>query len=289
MQPPLNRSIALVIAILSVQSPVAAQTGARLDLRIVPQVGTIPTAIDDLPGTVHAPVIGPGGNRLRRFEIQYRLVDLFPDDGVRPAGLERLSFNLSVVVSGPPLSSLTLEKARLSNYEASRALAEPPPMRDTSGVQTNPFGNWAGLHRPFRGAIGFDHVNDPDNGLLTTSPAGNPQLTGMMALSLSLNGQHSVPGRVNGDVLGDWFGLYSLEITPGSTNGVSDVRVLVGNDGSASPTFSWFPDDDSPARSELQLATADASVAVFVPSPTCFGIGLSTLLTLRRRNRTQCS
>jgi len=258
--------------------------GVRLELRIVPQTGSPVTVVEDLPGSLHTPVIGSDPFRSRRFEIQYRLIDTDAFDAVTPFGLQATRINITSSRTDS-ISSLSMEPAFLSRFEAqNNRLATPPAPRDTSGPNTSSFSS-RGLHTPFRG--GFTFPDFPQNGILSTAPDGSPQITAILPTSNIVNDQYSVPGTVNGDAAGDWYGLYSFYIQAGTPSVDTQITVTASLSSELGPaSFAWFPSDGSEPRIAFQSASASAGVMVLIPAPSAALALLPMFLAATRRRRT---
>jgi MYXO-CTERM domain-containing protein len=204
----------------------------------------------------------------RRFEIQYRLVDLNAADAFVPAGLT--SGNLRIVASGG-----TLERAILSKNEARNPSGGLPAVGtsvnlDTdnsiiSGVAGSP---WRGMHQPFRG--GFTTASDntlPANGALSPDGMTLSQIT---PLTLSQSDQND----------GGWYGLYSVNFIP--TAGTGQINISFDADATTQQRFGFFS-DGSPVPVTSGVATTD-SATIVVPAPGAFALlGLGGLIAARRR------
>ncbi|MCC6321817.1 MAG: hypothetical protein IT438_10340 [Phycisphaerales bacterium] len=166
---------------------------ARLELRISAQSGTHTAAparplgcvFDDPPGIV---AITPGA--ARRFEVQARIVDTQPFDGIVPGGVVALDFSITSTRAG------LWSRAPLSTLEAAPTLDPPPlnPGSDCSGLSPA-----RGLHGAYRG---WDppgptpRNDDPRNGTISPSAISNI---------------HTEPVSI---LAGDrWTALYTFEFT----------------------------------------------------------------------------
>gem|GEM_PF-1576236 len=232
----------------------------RFELRLVPQSGTVTSpagaGVIDLAAT---PNIGANADRTRRFELQYRVLDLDPNDAVFvPAGLAAASINITVGNT----TAGSFDRAQLSRFEAStNTPTTPPSSPDLSGLPTPAAAaGRAGLHAPYRG--GLSNANDntlPANGRIVTNaafPAANPGgmpptpagpvttgIMGLLPLSISQPNQ----GNVNiGSDNTAWFGLYSFTFTAADGFGGSGTNVTITAAAEADPntanSFGWFND-----------------------------------------------
>jgi hypothetical protein len=261
-------------ALAALSSTVIAGIGtptARVELRIVPQRGLPgqPGGVSDLPTTEHDAITVAGD--VRRFEVQYRIVDLITADGLVPAGLRTL--NLRIDAAGPSLGGGTLRRAALSRFEAELAGPTPPVTPDVSGLPTG--GAASGLHRPLRDALLAPGDTHPANGLFTTGP-GNAAIIDIIPLSLAATGQADA-----------WFGLYSFDliaenIQPGT---VLLTATAVADSGTGTRFSYWAAGQPSPRFSPAATA-GSASVVSVVPSPGAAGALLVLgVATARRRAR----
>lgn len=244
--------------------PALAQP-VRLDLRIVPQIGTPATSVVDTTASMLPPPSGPG--QAIRFEVQYRIVDLDVEDLVLPAGLRSAIMNIST--TGLP-TDWTLRPAALSQEEANLADGAPPPTTDSSGpaLPTADSANPAGLHHPFRGALPGP-VGTEYNGHVAAAPAA---INGIRPLSNAPNDQ---------GVLGPfWYGLYSFDVVAGSgafTQPFTLTAELVPTPPSTT-RFTYF-DDGGPVALASSNATP-GSVTINPPATTfgcCTGAACTTV------------
>lgn len=243
----------------------------RLELRLVSQMG--------LPGT--SPVTSAdvdthtdttsGAGVARRFEVQYRLVDLDPNDSFVPAGLT--AGNLRIIATGG-----TLERAILSKNEARNPSGGLPSISqsvnldtDTSAISGNAtIGAFRGLHAPFRGGIPAPAPNN-DNPANGTFSMGNTVIAGITPLSLSQTDQND----------GGWYGLYSFNFIP-TSNGRVDVSFDA--DPQTGNRFGFFTDGD-PVPVTSPVATSD-SANILIPAPGAMALlGLGGVIAGRRRRQ----
>jgi len=280
---------ALVVAALA--GTASAQNTARLELRLVRQIGTPanPGASNPVVDVVDPAntVISTSGTQLR-FELQYRIFDLTPDDDNVPAGLSSSTMNIT---SG----SGTLLRAQLSRSEASGA-ANDPQSPDISGLPigttttTDPAFSGAnsarrGLHTPFRGGMANASLNDlPSNGIVNvdTNPdpnlyapgAGNTLLQ-ITPLAISQPNQGASVGNE-----ATWYGVYSFNYIVGGSNDQINVAAIA--DSQTGNRFGYFADGNPvPITS---TAASGTFYNIIVPAPGAAAlVGLGGLLVARRR------
>jgi hypothetical protein len=248
----------------------------RLEMRIVPQVGVLPGPITDLDGTKHVPVDTSrpaADDRTRRFEVQYRLIDLDPSDEFRTGGLAATVMQLTTSTTGNVNGSL-IRKARLSMYEARLADSSPPSQNDSSGLPTT--GTFTGLHRPFRGALMDDAASA--NGRFV----GLTQTFEIDPLCLAPNSQGSADLGYTGL---EWYGLYSFEVIAAS-NAIGSITVTASPipDVQTHTAFAmWMDDGRFVSAGATEYSSTSASV-VLVPIPSGSLIaGLVLLVSPRPR------
>jgi hypothetical protein len=236
----------------------------QLQLRIVPQIGLPADAggVIDLPGTVHQPIDSDG--QTRRFEIQYRLVDLDDTDDIVPAGL--VSGNLRIIAFGSAGSSV-LERALLSRFEAQLASSTPPVSPDLSGNNSNAA---RGMHRPFRGPIPLSGGcgpapgnNCPSNGVFS---ADRLTISGITPLSLSAPNQYT-PGGDDG--LGEWYGLYSFNFLSAGGAGAITFTASFDADQTTGSRFGFFNGADPVPWTGANALPAAASLQIRTPGGCC--------------------
>jgi len=277
----------------------------RFELRLVPQSGTVTSpaglGVTDLAAT---PNIGANADRTRRFELQYRVLDLDPNDfdfltgnPFVAAGLTAASINITVGNT----TAGSFDRAQISRFEATtNTPTTPPSSTDQSGLPTPASAaGRAGLHAPYRG--GLQNANDntlPANGRIVTNaafpaatggtPAG-PVTTGIMGfvpLSISQNNQ----GAVNfGSDNMAWFGLYSFTFTAANGFGGSGTNVTITAAAEADPntanSFAWFNDGFAvPVTSGNSTSATQTFQVSAIPAPGAFALlGLGGLIAGRRR------
>ena len=266
------RSVLLAVgAFAALSSSVVAGIGtptARVELRIVPQRGLPggPGGVSDLPTSEHDAITVAGD--VRRFEVQYRIIDLISTDGLVPAGLR--TRNLRIDATGAGLGGGTLRRAALSRFEAELAGSTPPVTPDVSGQPVG--GAASGLHRPLREALLAPGDSHPANGLVSTGP-GSAAITDIIPLSLAQTGQADA-----------WFGLYSFDlltqnIQPGT---VLLTATAVADSGTGTRFSYWAAGQPSPRFSPAATA-GTASVVSVVPSPGAAGVIVMLGVALSRR------
>jgi MYXO-CTERM domain-containing protein len=244
----------------------------RLELRLVSQTGLPGTSPVQSFDVAQHPDTSSGLGVARRFEVQYRLVDLDPNDAFVPAGLT--AGQLRIVATGG-----TLERAILSKNEARNPSGGLPPISqsvnldtDTSPISGNmTIGPFRGLQAPFRGGIPAPAPNN-DNAANGTFSAGNTVLSGITPLSLSQTDQND----------GGWYGLYSFNFLP--TAGTGNVEISFDADPQTGNRFGFFTDGD-PVPVTSPVATGD-SATILVPAPGAMALlGLGGLIAGRRRRQ----
>lgn len=246
----------------------------RLELRLVSQIGTPSnpaspvTSFDRADGRHEDSSSGLGV--ARRFEVQYRLVDLDGNDAFVPAGLT--SGNLRIVATGG-----TLERAILSKNEARNPSGGLPPVGQSVNLDTDnsvisgTATAFRGLHAPYRGGVPAPAPNN-DNAANGVFSAGNSVLSGITPLSLSQTDQND----------GGWYGLYSFNFLPTAGSGTVDVSfdadAMTGN------RFGFFTDGD-PVPVTSPVAQGDTNT-ILVPAPGAMALlGLGGLIAGRRRRQ----
>ncbi len=290
------KNVVLSAMIVAALAGTASAQAVRLELRIVRQSGLLPAVITDIDN--NASVITTPGTSLR-FEVQYRIIDLFPstggaDDLIYPAGLTALQFDIRSDTDG------RFEKARISRNE-NLAGEVPPTSSDASGnpVPASSAGR-RGLHSPFRGGMQTSNVNEyPANGtflngngvavldidsVVPGNQAGNDSTQGdaiqdIVPLSISQNNQGS-EFAASGDQSSQWYGLYSFDFIAGSSN--TFVRALIDADPVTFNSFGFF--NDGAAVPVTSGNSVNAAYQVIIPAPgTVALLGLGGLLVARRR------
>ncbi|MFN7021077.1 MAG: GC-type dockerin domain-anchored protein [Phycisphaerales bacterium] len=238
--------------------PSALAQPARLELRLIAQSG-YPTAaparplgcvFDDPPG-----VVAVTAGLARRFEVQARVVDTDPADGVAPSGLAALDFSISSTRAG------TWARARLTNTEAATT-ADPSAFntgRDCSGISPS-----QGLHGAFRGwdPPGPSPRNtDPRNGVI--SPSGIANI-------------HTEP--VDSLTGARWVALYTFEFAL-PAGAVGDAALLPRVEPVAGVSYVWVG-----SRGEVFTGSAWTSAGLLLRAPAgpfacCVGSGCYIALT----------
>jgi hypothetical protein len=244
----------------------------RLELRIVPQSGVpgVLCVYNDPPtplGSADPPVeawVSPG--IARRFEVQYRLVDADPGDGLQPRGLQ--SVNFSILAASPTAGVWGRGLLSIAEGEADAvATGLPPGTVDCSGLPAQPSARKRGLHEPFRALLtGADPSEDAHNGAF--QPAG---LTAIAAQAAEL------PRHTEGE----WFGLYTFEFTPGA--GFSDSLMItaaaVPGTGAA---FRWYDTlgviHAAPSPGGGEVASAFITVRGPAPITACCTLARCTIV-----------
>lgn len=224
---------------------------ARLELRIVPQSGVpgLLCVYDDPPtplGSFDPPReawVSP--NIAKRFEVQYRLVDIDVGDDLVPRGLRSVSIDIATAAASAGLWGRGL--LSVGEGEPGVDSGSPPDAVDCSGLPIAPVLRKRGLHQPYRGALsGADPSEDADNGAF--QPQG---LTAITALTIGPPGQ--APGA--------WFGLYTFEFTPASTFAGS-LTITAALAASPSTTFQWYD-----SLGVIHTATSAAAAIITVRAP----------------------
>ncbi len=203
----MRRSLPAAAAVVGLAASLHAQV--RLDLRIVPQDGVLPAAITNRADSQHQDLALPG--EVRRFEVQYRIVDTNTGDAINPAGLAAMQFN--ICLSGGTPGASFLQRGRLSAFEAQQAGAVPPTATDSSGFPTGPLNTATGLHRPFRAGLPAPAPNNgnPSNGVLSGAV---PQCINVISpVAVSQSNQGCIPCGQS-DL--SWYGLYTFELVVGA-------------------------------------------------------------------------
>lgn len=249
----------------------------RLELRLVAQTGTPsnPASTVTSVDAAQHPDTSSGLGVARRFEVQYRLVDLDTNDAFNPAGLT--SGNLRIVATGG-----TLERAILSRAEARNPTSGSPALPSVAtSVNLDPdnfiisgnatIGAFRGLHAPYRGGIPAPAPNN-DNAANGVFSAGNTVLSGITPLSLTQTDQND----------GGWYGLYSFNFLP--TAGAGNVAISFDADAMTGNRFGFFTDGD-PVPVTSPVAQGD-SATILVPAPGAMALlGLGGLIAGRRRRQ----
>ena len=256
---------ALAIAALA---GVAQAQPVRLELRLVPQTGTLPGAITDAASS--APITDVGQSR--RFEVQYRILDLDANDDIFPAGLTAGQMNVTIAggIAG------TFSRALISRFEAQQAAGTPPTTSDTSGNPTGALAGATGMHRPFRGGIPAPSPNNthPSNGTIATTG-----ITGITPLTLAQ------PDQGNNNP-GEWYGLYSFEFAYNSgANGNYTITAEFVADSGTGNRFAFFSDaNPSPVQSSSATAGTIVQNVNVIPAPGAMALlGAGGLMAARRR------
>ncbi len=237
----------------------------RLELRLISQTGTVGTSVQSFDVAQHPDT---SSSNPRRFEVQWRLVDLNPADAFNPAGL--VSGNLRIVSTGG-----TLERALLSRNEAggTGAPAVTTPVNLTTDTSIASANGSQGLHRPFRGGIPAPAPNNTNaaNGIIEN---GGMLIRGITPLTLSQTDQYAPD-----DPDGGWYGLYSFNFLP--AGGTGTVTISFDADATSGNRFGFFTDGD-PVPVTSPVATSDS--ATIIPAPGAMALlGLGGLLVGRRR------
>jgi hypothetical protein len=281
------------VALLAAAGAANAQStlaGATLQLRIVPQTGTLGGPITDgTPGGV-VNVSASDTNRTRRFEVQYRIQGA---DGVA-AGLSSMQFNIVGQLVGGGIG-FGLDRAQLSRFEAQLAGSTPPSSPDASGFASGTALTTAGLHRPFRGGIPTGGTNpvapnngNPANGII---PVGAQAINLITPLSLSQNDQ----GNTNvGQDSNAWYGLYSFVVnipdastgTDNNGDGFVDILLTATAVADAQTGNRWggFEDQNPVPQTSANAVNGVAGLHIEIPAPGSLAlVGLGGLLAARRR------
>jgi hypothetical protein len=273
----------LAVAVTAAFGPPATTGDVRAELRIVAQDG-LPTdagGVVDHTGAnfnVHTPTMGP--NHVRRFEVQYRLIDLNLADTFVPAGLNAGVLTIRAG-SNPALGRL--DRAVLSRFEANLAADAPPVSPDLSGGQTVAAAlQLRGLHRPFRGGIPGPPPNN-DNSANGAFQNSSLTLRNAVPLCLTQNDQNASGGP---DGQGAWYGLYSFNFISGLGIGTVDLTAEFVADTPGGVRFGFFNSGIPTPVNGTNATPGAASLEVAIPAPgslvslAVLGVALS-----RRRGR----
>lgn len=256
---------ALAIAALA---GVAQAQPVRLELRLVPQTGTVATSVVDAASSAEITAAGQS----RRFEIQYRILDLIDTDDIFPAGLTAGQMNVTVAGG----VNATFSRALISRFEAQQAGGTPPTSPDASGAPTGALAGATGMHRPFRGGIPAPSPNNthPSNGTIAANG-----ITGITPLTLSQ------PDQGNNNP-GEWYGLYSFDFLFNSgANGNYTITAEFVADAGTGNRFAFFSDaNPSPVQSTNATAGTIVQSVNVIPAPGAMALlGAGGLMAARRR------
>jgi hypothetical protein len=294
-----------VVSALAIAALAGSAVGqVRFDLRIVAQTGNPTTA----PSLVTDDATQPdsAANRqtvagAKRFELQYRLVDLDTNDAIHPAGLTTATINITL--SNPAAG--TLDRALLSTAEAGagarppRTIGQAAPFNGTTDTTVAATSGVRGVHSPFRGGFTMSTDNSlAANGILSnngtaTGPTnlipGN-QILSILPLSLSQNNQGLAGFDLTGDgsgpfiAGGEWYGLYSFTFIPAAGFG-GDFQIVATapRDSATNNSFGYF-NDGSAIPVQSGNSTDGTAFLRIVPAPGSFAlIAMGGLIAGRRR------
>ena len=243
-----------VMGVMGLACPAHGQ--ARLELRVVPQNGQPGDAggVVSLSGSQHAAFTASG--QVRRFEVQYRVVDTNLADGITPVGLSACLLNISAASVGGGFDG-SIRRALLSHQESGSPGTGLPPLATPVNLTTDfdpPAADGStGMQRPFRAGIPAPAPNNahPNNGTIAGAA-----ITGVRALSTSPSGQSSGT---------DWYGVYSFEIVSGCIWKTVVITVDPQPDPNTGNRFSFFV-----AGSPVPATSPDAPLvqASIGPQPT---------------------
>lgn len=227
----------------------------RLEFRLVPQEGLLPGPISDVP----VPALITGAGQVRRFELQYRVLDLDLTDEIVPAGLADAKINIVMEPAGVG----TLDRALLSQFEANQAGATPPTSPDDSGAATGVLSGAAGLHRPFRGLI---TVPPPNNNHFRNGTVTSTGILRIEPVTLSQSDQGNADAGFDNQA---WYGLYSFTWTSNTlvpAGGTLNFRAETVAEASTGARFRYFNALGRPAQ-DANTTAATAQIA-WAPTPS---------------------
>lgn len=265
--------VAAVGSALALFTTSASAQSAYMELRIIPQSGSVTGTVTDGPiDLVNITPADVGAARTRRFELQYRIIDNDTNDNLVPAGLTAAQIDITADVLGGPESDLSVARAQLSRNEVQLAGAAPPASTDSSGLPTGPNAAAQGLHRPFRGGI---PAPAPNNSAGSNGAISGLNITGITPLTLAQSDQ----GNPNLDpsYANAWYGLYSFEFTAGDVfGGIVTFTASAIVDPQTGNRFAYWPDGVGAPQTSTQAGNASISVLVInIPPP---GAGTALML-----------
>ncbi|MCC6321659.1 MAG: hypothetical protein IT438_09535 [Phycisphaerales bacterium] len=267
---------ALAIAALA-GSAVAQTAPVRLEFRLIPQTGTPPATVTDLAETTAGtPIAISGSARTQRYELQYRVLDLDPNDAVFvPAGLSACQIN----ITASNAASGTMARAQLSRFEGQLAGTTPPTSPDSSGLPTGAASVRTGLHAPYRGGMS----NQNDNTLAANGTVAGSAINGILPLAISQTNQGNANNGIDNTA---WYGLYSFTFTAADNfGGALTITAEAIADPNTQNRFGWFNDGSAVPEQSANATSATTHLAITaVPAPGAAAlIGLGGLLAARRR------
>lgn len=270
-----SRSVLLIVTAVAALAPSAlagiGTPAARLELRIVPQRGVPADAagVVDVAGSQHDAITSPGA--VRRFEIQYRVIDQLTADGITPSGLR--SAQLRIDAAGAGLGAATLRRAALSRFEAELAAAAGPVTPDLSGLPVGPA--LTGLHRPFRDGLGVPGNDDAGNGAFERTPAA-ASLVAIIPFAAAATSQN-LPDT--------WYGLYSFDLVATDlAPGLISLTVTPVADAVSGSRFSFWAAGQTAPRFSPAATSVTATVFSQIPAPTTAALlALFAVATPKRR------
>jgi len=255
----------LLFALLRTGTSVHAQP-ILLEFRLVPQSGLLPGIISDDQITlvsISLDHITPE-QRTRRFELQFRLIDLNPADEIVPSGLSAVVIDITAAVTGGPAADLTVTKARISNYESRYSSSVPPTSTDSSGFPTGGFTGARGLHAPYRGGISGP---PPNNDSVPNGTINGLDILQITPICLGGSGQGD-PG-IDPANQNAWYGLYSFELTAGNDfAGFVTYEASSRIDPGTGSRFGFFNSGFAvPLTSSAAVDASITTVVINIPAP----------------------
>lgn len=244
----------LIAALCATRAHAQPTTRVRLELRLIAQVGTpgAPGGVQSFEVQTH-PDIGSPMDVARRFEVQYRLMDLDQTDQIVPAGLASARLRLTV-------TNARLGRAGLSQIESGSPAVGLPPVSQPVNLATDfspaAANGSAGLHRPFRDGIPAPEPNNehPSNGVID---ALQTTISEISPLALFRTDQYAPT-----DPEGGWYGLYSFNMFP--LGALWFLSLTADLDSATNSRFAFFSDDQS---EPVLGVTAIGDTAIGVPGP----------------------
>lgn len=279
------KTLAFFSGLVLAGSAIAQPQSMLLELRIVPQSGALPGAITDGPISLVpiTPADVTAEERTRRFELQFRLLDLTPADDYWPSGLSAASINITAEVVGVPANDLTIDRARLSRSEAVSGGSVPPTATDSSGFPLGPMSTARGLHAPYRGGFG---APAPNNDAQSNGTISGLSILNITPLALAASGQGDYtydPANQNA-----WYGLYSFELIAGADfAGFITFTATAVPDANTGQRFGYFRSGYAvPATSTAAVDASITVVVINIPSPGSSALFLAVLCISPRRRST---
>jgi len=264
------------LAIAALAGSAFGQAPVRLELRILPETGTVTSPagagiVQGAPTSAPGPTLASG--TVQRYQLQYRVLDLDPNDAVNvPAGLSAASINITLNNA----AGGTLAQAQLTRHAAQLAGSAAPPSPDLTGLPTGTAIARRGLHAPFRGGFADQNNNAlPSNGTVAANGIIN-----ILPLTISQPNQGNANNGIDNNI---WYGLYSFNLTVGGTAGAYTITAEATPDVNTGNRFGWF-NDGTAVPVQSSNATTGVTHFSIVPSPGAFALlGLGGLVAGRRR------